>query len=368
MNEEGIVPLDPTVRLTEDEMRRIVEGALQDQFLSLQHASHVRWTTEYRLVRRLGSGGQGVVYLAERLGAHGLALLVALKFFSPVEFPDADAYRHEMARVARVAMQLASIQQDHLLDVHNVVEIDGIQVMVMEWVDGLDLRRLLDKDLLVQLRNRIPPQRWEYLNDVIATAGPQQVRLKPGIAVAILRDCLAALDAMYSRGVLHGDIKPANIMIKRTGVTKLVDFGSSFTPEEKPRRPAWTPLYAPLELMEGAQYTQRSELASLGYVLIEMLAGAPIFERGASFEAVREAKRTLPRRLRSLLPPEVRRNALLMEMIHRLIDPDPRRRFPSAHDAELTEAGAAAFHRQLVLSNLASECHHELRAWLELLS
>ncbi|RMG35751.1 MAG: serine/threonine protein kinase [Planctomycetota bacterium] len=367
MNDDA-VPLDPTIRLSPDEIRRIAEGSLQDQFLALQHASHVRWTTEYRLLRRLGSGGQGIVFLAERLGAHGLTLRVALKFFSPAEFPDAESYRSEMARIARVAMRLASVQQDHLLDVQNIVEVDGIQVMVMEWVDGFDLRKLLDNSRFETLRTRTAAARWEYINDVIATAGPQQVRLKPGIAVAILRDCLAALDAMYSHGILHGDIKPANIMIKRTGITKLVDFGSSFDPREKPRRPAWTPLYAPLELMEGGQYTQRSELASLGYVLIEMLAGAPIFERNGTLDAIREAKRTLPRRMRSLLPPEVRRNGLLMEMIQRLTDPEPQRRFPSAQDAELTEAGAAAFHRQLVLSDLASEYRHEIRHWLELLS
>jgi len=79
-----------------------------------------------------------------------------------------------------------------------------------------------------------------------------------------------------------------------------------------------------------------------------------------------EAKRALPHRLPSLLPAEVTCNDLLMSFCRGLIAPDPMRRFPSAEDADLRKGGgAAAFHRQLIISDLAAEYDNEVRLWLE---
>ena len=66
-------------------------------------------------------------------------------------------------------------------------------------------------------------RRWNYVNQVIVTAGPMQPRVKPGIAIAIVRDCLAGLAALHREGIVHGDLKPSNIMLKRTGNAKIVD-------------------------------------------------------------------------------------------------------------------------------------------------
>jgi len=73
----------------------------------------------------------------------------------------------------------------------------------------------------------------------------------------------------------------------------------------------------------------------------------------------------MPQRLQEVLPPEVACNNLLMNFCRGLIAPDPARRFPSAEAAELLEDGAASFHRQLVLSDLASEYDNEIRLLLE---
>ena len=343
-------------------------ASLQRRYETLLRGSAVSWTTHYRLVRRLGAGGQGVVFLADRVGSHNLSLRVALKMFSPGNFPDESSYLEEMSRVARVAMRIAEIQQDHLLDVHNFVQCDGVQIMVTEWVDGFDLRYLLMPERLDELRRRVDRKRFEYINDVIVTRGPSSLRLKPGVAIAILRDCLAALDSMYQANIMHGDIKPSNIMLKRTGRTKLIDFGSSFEGTEVPHRWAWTPHYAPLELLRHGEYTNQSDLASLGYVLVEMLSGVLPFAGITDLDELCRAKETLPHRLEHVLPPDVMRNDLLVRLIRRLIDPDPRQRFPSANAADLTEGGAASFHRQLVLSDLASEYHHEMSLWLQELS
>ena len=71
-------------------------------------------------------------------------------------------------------------------------------------------------------------ERWAYLNDVIVTAGALQPRLKPGIAIAVLRDGLSAPSARHREGIVHGDVEPSNIMLERTGNAKLIDIGAAF--------------------------------------------------------------------------------------------------------------------------------------------
>src|SRR5262249_16670197 len=78
-----------------------------------------------------------------------------------------------------------------------------------------------------------------------------------------------------------------------------------------------------------------------------------------------EAKRALPLRLHEILPEEVLRCELLCTFIRGMIGADPVRRFPSAEAAELLKEGAAAFHRQLVIGNLASEYDNDIRLWLQ---
>ena len=86
-----------------------------------------------------------------------------------------------------------------LFNVHNFVDRDRIRMMVMEWVDGYDLSRLMVNDMLHRVRDRVSARRWEYLNRVIVTKGKNQPRLKAGIAVAVVRDCLSALAALHRR-------------------------------------------------------------------------------------------------------------------------------------------------------------------------
>jgi serine/threonine-protein kinase len=338
---------------------------LIDRYKALLDERRLVWIESHRILRHLGSGGQGVVYLSERLGADHFTLPVALKVFSPVGYESAPAYDEAMALMAQVAVRVAQIQQDNLIDVHNFVELSRIRVMEMEWVDGYDLQRLLTPEMLGRARERVGDDRWEYLNDVIVTAGPAQPRLKPGVAIAVLRDCLAALSALHREGIVHGDIKPSNIMLKRTGNAKLVDIGSAFEWGRNARGRTWTPAYAAPEILEGDGGSPRSDLASLGYVLIEMLAGAPTFSGIQNGAKLLEAKRTMPERLPETLPEDVVCNELLMNLVGGLIAADPVQRFPSAEAADLVEQGAANFHRQLVKGDLASEYDNEIRVWLE---
>jgi serine/threonine-protein kinase len=338
---------------------------LQTRYEQLIEQQRLHWTGHFTLGRLLGSGGQGSVFLSSTNGADGFTLPVAMKVFSPLRYSDVRQYDEAMSRIAQAASRIAQIQHDNLLDVHNFIDRDRIRVMVMEWIDGYDLRRLLASDFLARLEARTSPRRWRYINEVIVTEGPVHCRFKPGVAVSIVRECLAALAALHRAGIVHGDLKPSNIMLKRSGHAKLVDIGSAFPYNEPIRDRTCTPFYAAPEVLEVNVCTPRSDLASLGYVLIELLAGRPALPETMTFRELLEAKRHLPQRLHELLPDEVMCNGLLMNFIRGLIAPDPNRRFVDAESAEHVDQGAAAFHRQLVRGDLASEYANDLRVWLE---
>ncbi len=336
---------------------------LINRFRELTTSSEVRWELRYRLLRRLGSGGQGVVFLADRKGAFGATFRLALKFFRPEGYEGWENYHAEMARLARVASNLARLQQDHLLDIFNVIELDGLHVLSMEWVDGYDLRELLKPRTLDQVRSNMKADRWEYVNDVIVTHAGEQLRLKPGVAIAIIRECLSGVGALHRNGIIHADLKPSNLMIKRTGNCKVIDFGSAFVIGDPPLRSTWTPRYAAVEVLQGAPHTPQSDLASLGYMLYEILSGEYPFVGLAGQELI-DAKKALPARLPGLLPRDVARNETLLGLIRGLIAPNPADRFVSAEHADQAPQGAAQFEQELVRANLSSNYENEIRLWL----
>jgi len=338
---------------------------LVDQYKQILDEGRLSWTNHLQLLRLLGSGGQGVVYLTELRGTDGFTLPAAVKIFSPERFDDVCSYNEAMQRVARASARVAQIQHDNLLYVYNFVDPHRIRMMIMEWIDGYDLARLLVPHMLDRVRGQVSQRRWEYINQVIVTSGPMQPRMKAGVAVAIVRDCLNALAALHRNGIVHGDIKPSNIMLKRTGIAKIVDIGSAFELRDPPRYRTCMLAYAAPEVLENQDTTQRSDLCSVGYVLIELLAGRQAFAGITDLRELKEAKRLLPMRLHEILPEEVLRCDLLCSFLRGMIAFDPVRRFPSAEAAELLKEGAAAFHRQLVIGNLASEYDNDIRLWLE---
>ncbi|MCG8648196.1 MAG: serine/threonine protein kinase [Pirellulales bacterium] len=338
---------------------------LVQRYEDLTNSRKVSWTGHHHLLRLLGRGGQGEVYLTEYRGTDGFTVPVAMKVFSPERYADSRAYDDAMHRVADIASRVALIQHDNLLDVQNFFERDRIRIMMMEWIDGYDLRQLTSPKCLDLLQGHISHRRWRYINEVILTSGPQQSRFKAGVAVAIVRECLAALAALHREGIVHGDVKPANIMLKRSGHAKLIDMGSAFIYRNPPRDRECTPIYAAPEVLENYEATPRSDLASVGYVLIELLSGTNPFTGQNKLRDLLHAKRELPSRLDEILPQDVICNQLLMNFLLGLISPDPNRRFPSAEAAEHVDQGAAAFHRQLIMSDMATEYDNDIRVWLE---
>lgn len=334
---------------------------LMEQFSALQQSPRISWTTHVKFVRCLGAGGQGIVYLAERPGADGFTLPVAMKLFSPERYRTLEDYDEAMQRASKVAARVARIQHENLLVVQNMIDRNRIRVMVMEFVEGFDLRRLLGSNTLQRTWKRMNQAQQQYLDRVLFTQGETQPRFKAGVAMSIVRDCLAALAALHRDGIMHADIKPANIMLRRSGHAKIIDVGSAFLAEDPPGKLNGSPEYAAVEVLMGEDSSPLSDLASLGYVLVEMLAGRRVFASGLNLAGLVNAKRELPERLDDLLPEEVLRNELLMQFIHCMIAPNPVNRFPSAEAADLVEHGAAAFHRQLIKSDLASEYDNDIR-------
>lgn len=302
--------------------------------------------------------------LAERRGAGKFNLPVALKFFSPRRFGSAQLYDEEMLRQAEVASRVARIQDDHLVDVHSFIYEAGIYYTEMEWIDGFDLLHILRRDTLDLVHDSVTEHRWKSINNRIVTTGEVDCRLKPGMAMAIIRECLSGVSALHREGVVHCDLKPSNVMVKRTGQVKIVDTGSAFWVGSPPEGQPCSLEYAAPEVLEGYRATTQSDLASLGYMLIEMLTGARPFA-GLKYQELIEAKQTLPNRLTRLLPQdEFAYIEPLTYFLRRLIDPDPSRRFATAGEAELSDSGAAGFLKELVKIDRSEEYASELRQWI----
>jgi serine/threonine-protein kinase len=343
-------------------------GYAQQPFVPPEPPTAIPWNSEYDVVKQLGQGAQGVVYLARRDGVDGYHTNVALKLFYRQPNWSVGQYVEEMQRVAKQAQVISRIQHDNLIAIQNFIAMDETRVLVMEWVDGLDVARLLDLNSLELLRQTLDRQTWEHLNDVIVTAGEDHCRLKPGIAVDILRGCLAGLSSLHSEGIVHCDLKPANIMVKRTGTKKIIDVDSSCMISEGPFQNRGTPYYMAPELERGNPVTLAADVASLGYLLIEMLTGQRIFRDCQTLDQLQQAKLSLPKRLAQTLPAEVRRDGNLCDMVSKMITVEPHDRFPDADAVDLDRRGAANYHRNLVKTNLSTDYRRELAWWLELMS
>ncbi|MHC3474618.1 serine/threonine-protein kinase [Streptomyces sp. 7R007] len=263
----------------------------------------------YLLLNRLGSGGMGHVWLAHD---QRLACEVALKeivFQDPLAAGDDREAR--VARARAEARHAAGLRgHPHVVTVHDVLEHEGLPWIVMEYVSGaVDLKELVE------------------------TRGP----LAPAECARIGLAVLDALTAGHERGVMHRDVKPANILLApdRSGApygrVLLADYGISVQPDAGETRYTLASVlvgtsgYLAPERATGGPPTPAADLFSLGCTLYYGVEGRGPFERGSSLAEVTAVVMEEPR-------PAVRAGAL-GPVLRRLLAKDPARR-PSAPEAE----------------------------------
>jgi len=234
----------------------------------------------YYLSERLGEGGMAVVYKAYDIR---LERDVAIKIIRSGAFP-MDALGEVLKRFEREAKSLAKLSHPNIVKVHDFGEHEGSPYLVMEYLPGGTLRRLLEK-----------PIPWQ---DAIRVILP----IARGVAYA------------HQRGILHRDIKPANILITESGEPMLSDFGIAKLFEEEQTTALTgsgmaigTPEYMAPEQW-GGKTSPQSDLYSLGIVLYEMVAGRkPYVADTPAAILIKQAMEPLPspRKFASDLPEEV---------------------------------------------------------------
>ena len=259
---------------------------------------------------------------ATRAGAGGFEQRVCLKRVLPA-FSEDDEF---VSRFRREAMLAAQLRHTNIVGVIDFGEIDGVHYMTLELVDGVDLRSLLK-------------------------SSPSE-RLSPDTVALIGFDLAHAL--AHAHGTLvHRDISPSNILLSRSGETKLADFGIAKAMDDARATASRTakgkvPYMSP-EHMRGEPLDGRADLFSLGVVLFEAAAGARPFDGVHDVETMQRILEGDRRSLADVAPDVPRR---LCELIERMIEVDPAARTPSA--AHLIEELAEVAPPPAVRRELAS--------------
>ncbi|MFL5343037.1 MAG: protein kinase domain-containing protein [Gemmataceae bacterium] len=245
---------------------------------------------DYRLIRLLGEGGMGSVYLAEHTR---LKRLDALKVMRPEQAASAPARE----RFLREAQTAAAVKHDHIVTIYHVGEENGTPYIAMELLEGESLDERLRRD---------PP-------------------LAPAEVVRIAREAADGLAAAHARGLIHRDVKPSNLFLSAVGHggqrVKLLDFGlarfaNSDTQVTQTGAVVGSPAFMSPEQAAGQQLDARSDLFSLGIVLYRLTAGKLPFGGQNTLVLMRQIDThtpTPPRQLRSDVPPEL--SALIMRML-----------------------------------------------------
>ncbi len=274
-------------------------------------APHPTQLGRYEIREELGKGAMGIVYLARD---PLIGRLVALKTFR-LGFSTGDRDIEQFrARFMREAQSAGILSHPGIVTVHDVVERseEGLAFIAMEYVRGTNLKMLLQGDAPLDLA---------FVADVISQIA-------------------AALDYAHAHGVIHRDVKPANVILTGDGKVKLTDFGiarldsSNLTQEGQM---LGTPNYMAPEQVMGKEVDHRADLFSLGVVLYEMLTGHKPFAgenlTQVSHRIVYEPF-TPPEKFVRDLPPAIR------AVLTKALDKNPDDRYSTASDLARDLAGA----------------------------
>jgi len=252
----------------------------------------------YRIAGELGRGAMGVVYRAfhRRDGTPVALKTVRLDLIAASEREAA------LRRLRQEARILAKLEHPDIVRAYDYGEDGELTWLALEPVGGVDLLRAVQES---------------------GATNPAFMVLR------LVRRLLGALAYLHERGIVHRDVKPANVMVTREGGLKLMDFGVAHAPDgalTSPRSMLGTPAYMAPELLRGEQVDGRADLFAVGVLLYQLLTGRRPFAGSVAetITAVLTREPPPPSRLAPTLPPSL--DALVMEALAK----DPERRIASA--------------------------------------
>ncbi len=262
-------------------------GPAEGHYVPPTPAELAPYFPDLEILELVGRGGMGVVYKARQ---KRLDRLVALKILAPKIGQD-PAFAERFAREARA---MAMLSHPHIVAVHDFGQTDGLYYFLMEFVDGVNLRRLLD-------------------------AG----KLAPEEALAIVPQICEALQYAHDHGVVHRDIKPENVLLDKEGRVKIADFGIAKLVGKEAKDLTLTgegqimgtlQYMAPEQIEHPLQVDHRADIYSLGVVFYQMLTGELPIGRFA--------------------PPsrKVQIDVRLDEVVLRALEKEPERRYQQASE------------------------------------
>jgi serine/threonine protein kinase/Flp pilus assembly protein TadD len=270
--------------------------------------------SHYRIVSKLGAGGMGEVFLAEDTR---LDRQVALKILPP-EFAED---KERMSRFVREAKSTSALNHPNIITIHEIGESDGMHFIATEFIEGKTLNQY-------------------------AESSPLNLKSVVEIAVQIA----SALDEAHSAGIVHRDIKPDNVMIRASGLVKILDFGIAKLPATNnqsnpaegvtaikgtsPGMIIGTPSYMSPEQAAGKEVDARTDIFSFGVVFYEMLAGKLPFEGETALEMIGAVLKDEPKPLKADVPGEIKK------IIGKCLKKDRNERYQTIRDVcnDLKEA------------------------------
>ena len=298
-----------------------------------------RTISHFEILEKLGEGGMGVVYCARDLKLDRLAALKVLQ-------PEQMFNPRRRARFAGEAKAASALNHPNIITIYEIESVDGVDYIAMEYVRGQTLREL------------VPPSGMEL-----------------PLALDYASQVASALAAAHAAGIVHRDVKPANIMATKSGLIKLLDFGIALMeqPEVDPdattstmaflTRPGTvvgTLAYMSPEHAQGGGISPRSDIFSLGVVMYQMLTGTLPFQGASQVALLYEIVHTRPPALhktRPDLPPALER------VLDKALEKDPEQRYQSAGEllrdlkdiSQQLESGVAASKIQIALAGTKSD-------------